>query len=165
MKLLSPTQSLTIVKTSNSGTWNEFEMTMNTKEAKPKCRSAQSAALIKDVWCVIQTTRVDIRIELLMARVTTDGAIFTTVEHVSMAIPGAVLYVKLEEKLLDNSDPLAHILQLAELRIQNIISIIDEIQRSIPRAGFSGWNKWVLANTERILKQAVLQRGLEQCQW
>ncbi|VDN34252.1 unnamed protein product, partial [Dibothriocephalus latus] len=109
-------------------------MTMWTAEAKPECRSVQSSALVKDVWCTIHTARVDIFIKLLISYVTMYDAGLTRVKHFSMAIPGAVLNVKLEEKLLENSDPSAHILQLAELRIQNISSIIDDIKHSIPKA-------------------------------
>ncbi|VDN12622.1 unnamed protein product [Dibothriocephalus latus] len=93
------------------------------------------------------------------------GAETSTLDQIIMAIPGAVLNVKLEEKLLENSDPSAHILQLAELRIQNFTSIIDDIKRSIPKAEFDGWRKWAMANTTMLLQQAILQRGVEQCQW
>ncbi|VDN21410.1 unnamed protein product [Dibothriocephalus latus] len=191
LKLLHPSQSLTIDKVDVSGAWNIFKMTMSMAEAKPECRSVRSAALVKDVWCTIQTARVDILIELMMPLRNVYGAIPPTsdqsiivipgevvmpgltaygaspsiFDQIKMAIPGAVLNVKLEEKLLGNGDHLAHILQLAEIRIQNISSIIDDIKRSFPKAAFDDWRKWVLANTGMLLQQAIQQRGEKQCQW
>ncbi|VDN19250.1 unnamed protein product [Dibothriocephalus latus] len=165
LRLVNPSRSLTTVKRDVSGALNIFEMTMSTAEAKPECRTLQSAVLVKDVWCTIQTARIDILIELKMPIRSMFDVLLPRVDRVSMAIPGAVLNVKLEEKLLENSDRSAHILQLAEVRIQNISSIIDDIKRSIPKAAFDDWRKWVLANTGMLLQQAVRQRGIEQCQW
>ncbi|VDK30265.1 unnamed protein product [Dibothriocephalus latus] len=175
LKLLNPSQSLTMDKSDVSDVWTIFKMTMRRAEAKPECRTVQNAALVKDVWCTILTARVDIRIDLiklihiftlvLSCKVVSFLFQDITADHVKMTIPGAVLNLKLEEKMLENSDPTAHILQLAELRIQNIISVIDDIKRSIPKAEFNGWRKWAVANTGMLLQQAINQRGVEQCQW
>ncbi|VDK36335.1 unnamed protein product, partial [Dibothriocephalus latus] len=164
-KFLDPIQYFTRDNVFLRSGWDTFDMRISATRARPDCRTVQSAALVKDVWCTIQTSRVDILIQRMsQTHLPSVGLLPARLDHVEMAIPEAVLNVMLEEKLSEYSALLTHILKLAELRIQNIISIINAHKRSIPKAEINAWKNRALVNTGKLLQKAVLQRGVKQCQ-
>ncbi|VDN15859.1 unnamed protein product [Dibothriocephalus latus] len=146
-------------------TCNAFEMSIFAAQAKPQCHTVQSSVRVREVWCTIQTAQIDI----LIQQIAKGGAFWTSFDYVAdyyvVIIPRAVLNVKLEETFLASSTASAFLLKLTELRIQNITSTIDEIQLSSLGIQLNPWSSWALARTGVFLQRAIVQRGVQQCQW
>uniref|UniRef100_A0A183SC21 Methyltransf_21 domain-containing protein n=1 Tax=Schistocephalus solidus TaxID=70667 RepID=A0A183SC21_SCHSO len=142
-----------------------FEMSITKTQTKPQCHSPRNEGLFNATECTIQTVSVFIFLKLIKGSILDVSYNINTIDFIQIDIPGAVLTTKLMETAADNGTSPQHILQLADLSIQNIFSIIDARRRSISIANVRTWKTWALVNTKRLLRKAFIERGGVQCQW